>query len=142
MRLEKSQDGGITWQIYQYFSTNCTKDFNMSETESNWNMKNVLDVTCANLSLTQQTSNLTEFRFDLEGRINAIVASGGGSWEYFYQELEKQESLRDFLMVTDLRLVMMRTQSDEKDAGTGRERMHYAIYSVDANLRYNIQEHF
>ncbi|XP_033636745.1 uncharacterized protein LOC117297706 [Asterias rubens] len=141
MRLEKSQDGGITWQIYQYFSTNCTKDFNMSETESNWNMKNVLDVTCANPSLTQQTSNLTEFRFDLEGRINAIVASGGGSWEYFYQELEKQESLRDFLMVTDLRLVMMRTQSDEKDAGTGRERMHYAIYSVDANLRCDCNGH-
>ncbi len=55
-------------------------------------------------------------------------------------------SLQDFLMVTDLRLVLMRPQSDEKDAGVmnfmGGERMHYAIYSIDAELRYNIQEHF
>ena len=135
MILEKSNDGGVTWEILQYYSVNCLKDFSVADT-SEKNIDAASDVICtSDYSGTLPYSD-GKVVYNVEDRL-ALLFSDTLLSDDQVEAYQNDTAFRELLTLTDLRLRLLYPATNGLEI-TGQYlsliQYYYAISNIESYL--------
>uniref|UniRef100_A0A8C4Q5G8 Netrin G1 n=1 Tax=Eptatretus burgeri TaxID=7764 RepID=A0A8C4Q5G8_EPTBU len=109
MVLEKSLDNGRSWKPMQYYADDCRNAFNMDA----WNthaleQEEVTDVFCTEYySRARTLGDSKVLRFEVTDRFALFSGQHHNNLASLYGQLDTNQNLREFFMLTDLRVCLL-----------------------------------
>ncbi|XP_071826210.1 uncharacterized protein [Apostichopus japonicus] len=127
MTLEKSLDFGQTWEVFQYFSTDCLGDFDLLSTMPR-DLTNVTQVICTNPDFYLRDGFLS---FELLPRYRLLSGPDGSFVDELNKLFEEDPDFRAFFSFTDIRIHLMRPFDAQNIVGQiSTDRYHYSIQDI------------
>ncbi|XP_071842553.1 uncharacterized protein [Apostichopus japonicus] len=127
MTLEKSLDFGQTWEVFQYFSTDCLGDFDLPSKMPS-DLTNVTQVICTNPVFYLRDGFLT---FELLPRYRLLSGPDGSFVNELNKLFEEDPDFRAFFSFTDIRIHLMRPFDAQNIVGQiSTDRYHYSIQDI------------
>ncbi|TST47703.1 Netrin-G1 [Bagarius yarrelli] len=144
MVLEKSLDYGRTWQMYQFYATDCLDAFGMEpRSVREISQHTLLDFICTeDYSRGYVWKYDKTVRFEIKDRFALFAGPRLHNMASLYGQLDTSRTLRDFFTLTDLRLRLLRpatgaTTVDENNLN----RYFYAISDIKIQGRCKCNLH-
>ncbi|XP_071494249.1 laminin subunit alpha-2-like [Diadema antillarum] len=142
MIIEKSNDGGVTWETLQYYSTDCQDDFSLPDISAG-DVASATSVFCtSDFSGTLPYSDGVVV-YGVEARL-ALLFSDSRLPSEQVAAYQNDVAFRSLLTMTDLRLRLLYPATDGLEI-TGQQlsliKYYYAISNIETYLICNCNQH-
>ncbi|XP_077982054.1 uncharacterized protein LOC144437061 [Glandiceps talaboti] len=140
MILAKSMDYGNSWDVLQYYSSDCVSDFGMV---SDMELSNPSQITCTEQYNTLTTEFGENIVFSVTPRFTLLAGPDNADTQNIYNYLEADEKFRNLLTLTDLQIRLL-TPAYLDNQTTDQNSLaasYYAISNVAMRLRCQCNLH-